>query len=538
MEEGYLREFFAKFDGDGQLYENFLAALKSGDNKLFHNFVSEHFALDDEWIYKIEGGLFSIELIARNPRRFIKEEEDIVDVERAKRTNSKTVRHLSSHTQNIQAITKDNVRPKKVLVSEIDEDIAIYENRFVFALIERLSQFVEHRYQDIYDKAKNFDNTNLSMRSAFNLGKNEFECSLDIKVKEPSRDVEAGERLDELMGKIETIRKRLQVLKNTEFYKALSKTKLVKPPIQKTNLLRMNVDYRNCYQLWLFISAYTNVGYGVEVTEKNLPVEGDYFDDLTVVTALAVQSLVNDGVLHREDYDNIPAHKKLERDYKVVTSYKYVPDFGADKSKEQGEDAINEYYFRQMRNELVRATKKRTQIAEQKELDFNFSHFYKSIAKINGEMYKDVIKSEMPTLPKGRTELQKKEQAVKNQKVLLRRYAQLSRLQKSDFEKTLKMEKRELLKLEKLQKELDKAKKRRVDKIEADKKKKAKLKKIADRESQAIQSADAYERELRGLEAAKVAQKEEEQRQRREEAKRARELKKLQELKEKYDGEE
>ena len=535
MEEGFLRGFIDKFQGDGEIYDKVLAALRSGDNKLFHNFVSEHFALDDKWIYTIEGALFSVELIARNPRRFIKEEENIVDVERAKRTNAKTIRHLSSHTQNIQSIADDNVRPKKVLVSEIEEDIAIYENRFVFSLIDRVSLFVEQRFRDIGDKAKNFDNTNLSLRSAFSMGQNEFECSLDIKVKEPSRDVEASEKLQELLEKIDNIRRRLRILKNSDFYKELSKSKPVKPPIQKTNLLRMNVDYRNCYQLWLFIAAYTNVGYSVDVTEKNLPVEGDYFDDLTVVTALAVQSLVTDGILNRETYDAIAATKRSERDFKVVTNYKYVPDFGSDKSK-AGEDSVNEYYFRQMRNELIRATR-RGAVTDEKQLDLNFSRFFKAISKINGAMYKDIIKSEYEKQPKGRSEIQKKEASLSNQKTLLKRYHQLSKLLKSEFEKTLKLEKRELLKLEKLQADLNKTKKRRIDKIEADKKKKQKLKEISSQSLRAEQNAAAYERELRGLEAAKEVQKEEEKQRRREEAKRERELKKYRELKEKFDGE-
>lgn len=535
MEENFLNGFIQKFQADGDAYDKFYSAMRAGNNKVFHNFVSEHFSLDDKWIYTIEGALFSVELIARNPRRFIKEEENIVDVERAKRTNAKTVRHLSSHTQNIQSVTEDNVRPKKVLVSEINEDIAIYENRFVYALIERLTLFVEQRYRDIGDKAKNFDNTNLSLRSEFAVGDNNFECSLDIKVKEPSRDEEATERLNELLEKIENIRKRLRILKNTEFCKELSKSKLVRPPIQKTNLLRMNVDYRNCYQLWMFISAYTLVGYSVDVTEKNLPVEGDYFDDLTVVCGLAVQSLVTDGILNRDKYDAIPMGKKNERDYKVVTSYKYVPDFGTDKEK-AGEDSVNEYYFRQMRNELIRATR-RGAVQEEKQLDLNFSRFYKTIAKINGAMYKDIIKSEYEKQPKGRSEIQKKEAAVSNQKTLLKRYHQLAKLQKQEFEKTLKLEKRELLKLEKLQADLNKTKKRRIDKIEANKKKQEKLKKISDQTRLAEQNAAAYERELRGLEAAKQVQKEEERAKRREEAKRARELKKYQELKDKFDGE-
>ncbi len=533
MEEEFLQSFIQKFQGDNELYTKFYEALRSGDNKLFHNTVAENFTLDDNWIYTIEGALFSVELIAKNPRRFIKEEESIVDVERAKRTNAKTVRHLSSHTQNIQSITRDNVRPKKVLVSEIEEDIAIYENRFVFALIDRVVMFVEQRYRDIGDKAKNIEHTNLNMRSAFNMGKNKFECSLDIKVTEPSRNVEATEKLEELLGKIENIRKRLRILKNTDFYRELSKSKPVKPPIQKTNLLRMNVDYRNCYQLWLYISAYTTVGYSVEVTEKTLPVEGDYFDDLTVVCALAAQSLVEDGNLNRELYDSLPAVKREERDYKVVTSYKYVPDFGDDKTK-AGEESVNEYYFKQMRNELIRATR-RNAIEEKKELDLNFKRFFRAIAKINGAMYDDIIKTEYEKQPKGRSAIQKKEAAVRNQSVLVRRYHQLAKLQKQELERILRLEKREMLKLVKLSKEALKTKQRRLESIEA--KKQKKLKELNRQTAEAQQNADAYERELIGLDAAKEAQREEERRQRREEAKRQRELKKYRELKEKFDGE-
>ncbi len=539
MEAEFLQNFIGKFTSDGDIYDKFFTALRSGTNKIVHNTVSENFQLDENWIYTIEGGLYSIEAIIRNPRKFIREEEVTVDVARAKRTTSKTVRHLASHTQYVEAAEEDNVRPKKVLVAEIEEDIAIYENRFVFALINKLNDFVERRNHDIQNRAESADYTNLNVNSEFNVGKNNFKCNLEIKVKEPTHDEENLEVQNGLLEKISLIRKRIQLIKQTAFYHQLTKSKPVKPPIQKTNLLRMNVDYRNCYNLWLFISAYNHLGFSIHVTEKDLPVEGDYYDDLTVVVGLAVQSLVTDGNLRREMYSEIPIKKKQEKDFRLVTNYNFTPDFGVGKENvSEGEDAVNEYYFRQMRDELVRATKRKNDVVETKDLDLNFRHFYRSIAKINGEMYKDIIYSEMPEKVGGRTVIQKREQAVKNQKLLLRRFAQLSKLQRAEFEKTLKMEKRELLKLEKLEEDLQKAKKQRIRKQEAAQKKKLRLKKIEDRERDAIISAEAYERDLRGVKAAKTAQKDEERRLRREEAKRERELKKLQELKDKYDGEE
>lgn len=533
MEDQFLSDFIEKFEGEDELYTKFFLALRAGNNSIFHNFVSENFILDDSWIDTIDGVLYSVETIIRNPRRFIKEEREVVPVEKAKRINSGTVRHLSSHTQFIQAVTEDNVRPSKVLVAEIDEDLAIYENRFLYTLIERLVGFVEQRYVDIRAKAKNFDNTTLKMHSDFFMGRNRFDCNLEIKVREPSRNKEAKEKLDEQIKKIERLRKRIRIIKNSEFCRILSKAKPVRPPIQKTNLLRKNVEYRNCYQLWLFVSAYNTLGYSVDVYEKMLPVDGDYYDDLTAITSLAVQAMVTDGSLRRSSYNKIPETKRLERDYKVVQTYKYNADFGAD-TKQQGEEAVNEYYFRRMKDELTRAIR-RNQLEESKELDLNFRHFFRAIAKINGEMYKDIITSEYEKQPNGRSPIQKKEMAVRNQRLLLRRYHQLSQLQKAELEKTLKLEKREILKLEKLETDLAKAKARRLDQIERNKKKK--LKALEAQARRAEQAADAYERDLRGLEAAKQVQKEDEQRLRREEAKRAREFKKYQELKEKFDGE-
>lgn len=532
LQPKFLRDFVLKFQEEQQLYTNFLLALRKGSNTVFYNFITERFLLDDSWIFTIGASLMSVENIVRNPRRFIKEEYDVVNVEKVKKINSRTVRHLSSHTQNIQAVTEDNVRPSKVLVAEIDEDLAIYENRFVYALVERVSNFVEKRYKEIRGKSRNFDKTNLKIHSSFRMGHSTFQCDMDVKVKEPSHDVQAAMKLREQLQKLELIRKRLRIIRNTEFCRVMAKAKPVKPPIQKTNMIRMQTDYRNCYQLWLFVSAYNTLGYSVEVTEKNLPVDGDYFDDLTVINGLAVQSLITDGNLRRSYYEKLPAQTLIDRDFKVVQNYKYNADFGAD-TKKQGEDAVNEYYFHQMRKELIRAVR-RNEIEEKKELDLNFRHFYRSIAKINGEMYKDIITSEYEKQPKGRTPIQKKEAAVKNQNVLLRRYHQLAQLQKQELEKTLKLEKREILKLEKLQIDLAKEKKRRLDTIEKNKKKR--LKALEKQPRLAQQAADTYERGLRGLESAKQVQKEEEQRLRREEAKRARELKKYQELKEKFDG--
>ncbi|MCD7728454.1 MAG: DUF2357 domain-containing protein [Clostridia bacterium] len=535
-EDKFLQTFVDKMQAEETSCSKVHNAVISGGNKVAYNNVQEIIAVEDDWINIIENGIFNIESIVRNPRKFIVEEENIVEVGRAKRVNSKTVRHLSSNTQYIQSIDDDgNVTPSKVLVAELQEDVAIYENRFVCSLVDRLVTFVEQRYRDLVHKLNVFDNTQLCYHSDFKLGRSAFSCDFQVKVKEPPRDRELAAKNEETLHRLENIRARLVSLQNTQLMKFLHTKKPVRPPIQKTNMLRMSVDYSACYKLWLYISAYKFAGYSVEVREKNLPVEGDYYDDLTALAALSVQTMLNDGLLRRSYYDRLKGREPVIKKYKVLTKIDFETTFGKDEKSEGGAELINEFYFNKMRRELVKATK-RGAITDEKEVSVTFRRFYRAIQAINEEMYKDVIDANLPELG-GRTPLQKKQAAVKRQKQVLRRRHQLSMLERKQLEKCLHAESRELLKLEKLQAELDKERDRRKSKAERDKAKKEKLKRIAQKQQQAEINAASYERGLRGEIAVREAEKEEEKRQKREEAAMRRELKRYEELKKKYGGE-
>jgi hypothetical protein len=296
----------------------------------------------------------------------------------------------------------------------------------------------------------------------------------------------------------------------------------------------MNVDYHNCYKLWLYISSYNFVGFNVSYQEKNLPLDSDYYDDLTVITALGVQSMLANNVLNQKEYDKIPFSPLKEKRFKLLTAYKFEPIFNKDE-KEGSDDIVNEYYFKTMRDELIKALKVGS-VVEEKVLKMTFARFYKSISKINSEMYDDVIHSQFGKKRdlRLRTSLQKKDEAVREQQLLLRRYHQLSQLRKEELEKSLRAESRELLKLEKLQADLDKERGKIKSKKEREQKKKERLKKINEKKAKAYENASEYEQELRDKEQERLDRIEEKKRLKREEAQRRRELKKLEELKEKY----
>lgn len=450
-----LTEFINKIGADKQLFESFISAVRGGDNKLSHNVVSQSVSLDDSWILTIESALYSIEQIVRNPRKFIIENELIVDVAKARRTNSKTVRHLSSHSQFIQNIDKNGeVMPKKLLTAELEEDLAIYENRFICALVNRLVIFVEQRHRDLEGKLDVSEQTNVKMHSEFNYGGSRFKCALDLQVQEPPQNVDQVKKNQDLYDRVDVIRRRLRVLQATEFVKTLSAKKPVRPPIQKTNLLNKNVDYNNCYKLWLFISSYTYLGYSVEVMEKELPVESDYYDDLTLITGLGLQSLVNDNIISGEKYRAIEFNPPIEKDYEIVSSFSFNPSF--DNSRLQaGSESINEYYFRKMKEEVIKISQDENVYIE-KQLNLNFTKFFRAIGRINDEMFTDIIEQKLAPAEEeaDMSAVQKKRLEIRRQQERLKRRKLLTKLKWEELERAQRVEERANAKIDKLEKEL------------------------------------------------------------------------------------
>ena len=489
--------------------------------------------------YTLEQALFSVEKVVHTPRRFIIDEEILTDVERAKRITPKTVRHLSSNSQYIQSV-EDNgdVRPKKLLTTEMNEDLAIYENRFVCTLIHHLVAFVEKRYNEISGKLKAFDQTSTGMVSNFRFQGAECELKLEYSIREKPKNKVMLQKNLQTLERIKQLRARLRVLLSTSFVQELTPKKPVYPPIMKTNLIKMNVDYNNCYKLWLYISSYQFVGFSVAFQDKNLPVTDDFYDDLTMICAMSFQALIDNHVINGNRYAKVPFSPMKEKEYRALTIYKFLPTFNPDKT-EAGEDTVNEYYFKALRDELIRATRRSEVVMEEKTLDQSFIRFCRAISKINNEMYRDVIDRQLPKerqLRKQQTPLQRKEKAVQDQKWILKRYRQISTLKREELEKALRLEAREQLKLENLQTVLDEERGKQKTIRERKRKQKERQEKIQKKVEIPVENAKQYEIELREREAERLAAEEERKRIKREEAQRRRELKMLEYLKEKYDG--
>ena len=107
--------------------------------------------IDMEWVVAIEETLPYIQKAIDEQRRFIKQVDNLVRVELAKKIGPESVKHLSQHTNFIAKVEGDMVTPNKILTIEREESFAIYENRVLMTLIRKALHFVDDKYSKMKD---------------------------------------------------------------------------------------------------------------------------------------------------------------------------------------------------------------------------------------------------------------------------------------------------------------------------------------------------------------------------------------------------
>ncbi|MDE7400630.1 MAG: hypothetical protein K2N17_01110, partial [Clostridia bacterium] len=138
----------------------------------------------------------------------------------------------------------------------------------------------------------------------------------------------------------------------------------------------------------------------------------------------------------------------------IITNYTFTPDFELS-NQQSGEETINEYYFRKMKDELTAAAQEGEYVVENR-LNVNFSKFFRSVSRINDEMYNELIEEQVkdPTDKKPLTAIERKRAEIKEQQERLRRRKLFLKLKWEEVERAQRMSERAESRLLKLQKEL------------------------------------------------------------------------------------
>lgn len=261
---------------DDRYFQYLFEMIQAGDNTLRQKNRVLHKVVDERWLTIVEEGIESIFNIVDKPRRFIKSTEEVVPVALAKKITADSVRHLSQNTQFIAANAAGEIQPTRILTVATEESYDLYENRFVYHLIQRLFAFVDKRTDVIFWSTGDETCNVMSMESKVDDAYEEISYKVEMTIKNRQSFAENDTDHMELFKRIDRVRRMSRTLRQSSFCEIMNGCARVYSPIQRTNLMMKDPDYRKCYQLWQFIEGYDEVGYTIEEQDSALQFDEEY----------------------------------------------------------------------------------------------------------------------------------------------------------------------------------------------------------------------------------------------------------------------
>ena len=283
MEESTINDLYMKYTNevegaleDDRYFQYLFEMIQAGDNTLEQKNRVLHKVVDERWLTVVEEGIESIFNIVDKPRRFIATSEEVVPVALAKKITADSVRHLSQNTQFIASNEAGEIQPTRILNVTTEESYDLYENRFVYHLIQRLFAFVDKRTDIIFWSTGDETCNVMSMESKIDDAYEEISYKVEMTIKNRQSYVENDTDNMDLFKRIDRVRRMSRTLRASSFCDIMNGCAKVRSPIQRTNLMMKDPDYRACYKLWQFIEGYDEVGYTIEEQDSALQFDEEY----------------------------------------------------------------------------------------------------------------------------------------------------------------------------------------------------------------------------------------------------------------------
>ena len=263
--------------------------------------------VDEEWIGMIEDSLDAINTIIEKPRRFITTEEEVVPVSLAKKISADSVRHLSQNTQFLAPSDDGGVHPTRILNVNTVETYDLYENRFIYHLIQRLLTFVDKRTDVIFWSTGNEIRNRFKMHSKIDDAYEEIEYNVEMTVKNRQSFAENDADNMDVFMRIDRVRRLVMALRGASFCQIMNGCSAVRSPIQRTNLIMKDPNYRKCYQLWQFMERYDKVGYNIDVQQQSLAFDDEYMVQMytNLINNYTVFKSLTDDERNLQELENV-----------------------------------------------------------------------------------------------------------------------------------------------------------------------------------------------------------------------------------------
>lgn len=313
-----LNQVYYELEREEEFPNHFYQALLSGENEIYQKSIQESKVFHEDWIETIESYFPSLDKITRDPKSGLKYLQEVVQIEKAKKVNSDSIRHLAANTQLIKEVRNGEVIPKQILTTQAEIEYAIYENRFIKTLVDRLFDFVNRRYDLVKHNVETYQNKFFNLKSNFDMRESNISLEVDLKIKDTVDNDELAKSNHELLASIQSLLKRVNGIRVSPFMEGLKQAKPVVPPIMKTSIILKNVDYNNCYNLWLYLDRYNMLNFDVDVKEQNLTLDRYYLRNVYQTALTAFTTVYGNQKALEDHYQYLDVDEYKRKSPKII----------------------------------------------------------------------------------------------------------------------------------------------------------------------------------------------------------------------------
>ena len=221
--------------------------------------------IDEDWVNAIEAGLIHVEKALKEERQFILSQGEVVPIEKAKNVSIESVKHLARHSNLItREQDGDDIVPDSIYTVERLNDYTVYENRFLYMLLCYLRDFIVIRQDKIVELTHKYSG---SAKLHKELAHGKRRLSYSVEIREENRDdpyLREHNSAKAMIDRISLLLKTVLSFLATPLMEEAAKAPMLKPPITKTNVLKMDKHFKGAVALYDYIMAYDKPGYDVE----------------------------------------------------------------------------------------------------------------------------------------------------------------------------------------------------------------------------------------------------------------------------------
>jgi hypothetical protein len=179
-----------------------------------------------------------------------------------------------------------------------------------------------------------------------------IDYDITLKIKRNMEDDEVCKKNQELFDRMKDLRDNINNYKNSSFMRAMQGFAPVRPPIMKTNIILKNLEFSQCYDLWLFLDTVDRVGYEVDVLERNIDFDEEYIKQIENTMMVLYATVANNQI------EEFALSHEQPFTYRKVKSAKVLQKIDEDEYLQAGEylfkdETLNQYFLDQIKKDNV-----------------------------------------------------------------------------------------------------------------------------------------------------------------------------------------